>query len=147
MAVGGKFGAQIDAWAKKVRKRMLAVTQQSVQDVIAEMQRPVSSGGNMPVDTGFLRASLEAKIGVAPSGYKTKTKFTPGSYRLIDAQYTLTIAGMKVGDTLYAVYLANYAAHQEYGTSKMAGRGFVRLAAQQWPAIVARNVAKARSIQ
>jgi len=126
---------------------MLVVFQQSVQDVVGIMQTPVGGGGNMPVDTGFLRASLEAKIGAAPTGYKRKTSNEPNSYTLVSAQYTLTINSARIGDTIYAVYLANYAWYQEYGSNGRAGRGFVRLAAQQWQRVVRDNVRKARAIQ
>lgn len=144
---GGRFSANVDGWIAKSKRRMLAVFQQSTQDVIELMQTPVGAGGNMPVDTGFLRASLQTQIGSAPVGFKTKTKFTKGAYTLNSAQYTLTINRAKLGDSIYAVYLANYAWYQEYGSQGRSGRGFVRLAAIQWGRIVADNVRKAKVIK
>ncbi len=147
MANGGQFSATVDAWTRKSKRRMLAVFQQSVQDVVDVMQTPVGAGGNMPVDTGFLRASLTAQIGAMPSGYQMKTKFEPGAYVLDSAQYTLTINSARLGDTIYAVYLANYAWYQEYGSQGRDGRAFVRLAALQWQRIVSDNIRKARAIR
>lgn len=148
--MAGTFTADVDAWVRKSKKRMLIVIQQSAQDVIALAQKPIGAGGNMPVDTGFLRASLTTTLNSPASGYKAKARFEPNAYSAevsgAEAQYTLTINRMKLGDTIYAVYLANYAWFQEYGTKFMAGKGFVRLAAQQWPRIVANNVRLARNI-
>ncbi len=140
----GQFSAQVDAWTAKARNRIINVARQSVQDVVTIMQTPVGKGGNMPVDTGFLRASLEASINNPPSGFKVKS---PGkaSYTIDESSYSLTINGMQMGDIIYFVYLANYASAQEYGTKFMSGHGFVRLAAQQWQSIVSKNAAKARS--
>lgn len=100
-------------------------------------------GGNMPVDTGFLRASLMASTkmpkprGGAPEEGKT--------YSFDEGQVALVIAGAEIGDTLYAVYGANYARAVEYGHNGAPDRGFVRLAAQQWQGIVAEVAAEARS--
>jgi hypothetical protein len=143
---GGSFSATVDAWTRKSKKRMRVVFQSSVQDVVEVMQTPVGAGGNMPVDTGFLRASLEAKIGSPPQGYRVKSKFDFG-YQLDSAQYTLTINQADIGDVIYAVYLAEYAWFQEYGSQGRAGRAFVRLAAMQWSRIVQTNVRKARNIR
>lgn len=140
----GTFSADVNAWVRKSKKRMLVVFQQSVQDVVDIMQTPVGAGGNMPVDTGFLRSSLTAQINVAPQGYTKKSG--PGPYVLDEAQYTLVINSAKLGDTIYAVYLAEYAYFQEYGSRGRDGRGFVRLAAMQWQSIVNDNVRKAQAI-
>lgn len=148
--MAGQFSAKVDAWTRKSKKRLLVVFQQSVQDVVDIMQTPVGAGGNMPVDTGFLRASLQAKIGSPPTGFKTKGRLEAGAYRAevsaTQMEYTLTINRAQLGDTIYAVYLANYAYFQEYGSQGRSGRGFVRLAAMQWPRIVQENIRKARSI-
>lgn len=142
--MAGTFSATVDAWTRKSKKRMLYVFLQSVQDVVEKMQTPVGSGGNMPVDTGFLRSSLQASINVVPSGYMKKTK---DSYVFNESQYSMTIGNAKLGDTIYAVYAAKYAGYQEYGSQGREGRGFVRLAAQQWQSIVRANVGKAQSIK
>lgn len=100
-------------------------------------------GGNMPVDTGFLRASLMASTtmpkprGGAPEDGKT--------YSFDPAQVALVIAGSEIGDTIFAVYGANYARAVEYGHNGAPARGFVRLAAQQWQSIVAAVAAEARA--
>lgn len=142
-----EFSAQVDAWIRQSEQRFEAVFRESAQRVIAEMQKPVGAGGNMPVDTGFLRASLLATTGSPPQIRKDHVPEKGASYLGDDAagQVALVIAGAGIGQTIYACYTAAYAAFVEYGTSKMAGRGFVRLAAQRWQQIVDQVVSEVRS--
>ena len=140
-----EFQATVDAWVLKTRNRLENVVKQSAQDVIETMQLPVQKGGNMPVKTGFLRSSLRITIGGPATGLLDR----PADYNYPDAEdrtYELTILGAKLGDSIYAVYLANYAASQEYGSGTREGKGFRRLAAQQWPQIVDKNAKLARSM-
>lgn len=140
-----EFKAQVDAWVLKTRNRLENVVKQSTQDVIEVMQKPIDKGGNMPVKTGFLRSSLRITIGGPATGRLDR----PGDYNYPDREdrtYELTILGAPLGESMYAVYLASYAASQEYGTSGRPGKGFRRLAAQQWQQIVTNNVKLARSM-
>lgn len=123
------FAAQVDAFVAQTQQRIDAVFRESAQRIIGVMQTPVGAGGNMPVDTGFLRASLRVTLDAPIPGDQRN----PGSVvGYDDSGVALSIAGAPLGSTLFATYGANYAVHQEYGTSKMAGRAFVRLAAAQW---------------
>lgn len=135
------FSATVDAFAQKSEARLLAVFRSSAQDVISEMQEPGPSvanpdsfgTGHMPIETGTLRASIQAGIdepatravAVAPKG--TAVAYDP-------APLVLVIAGAKLGQTIYATYGAVYARAME------ARYGFVRLAAQNWQKIVSKNV-------
>lgn len=139
------FKASVDEWVLKTKDRLENVTKQSAQDVIEVMQAPQKKGGNMPVKTGFLRSSLRITIGGPATGLMDR----PAEYNYPDAEdrtYELTIAGANIGETIYAVYLAKYAAAREYGTISSPGSGFRRLAAQQWVSIVQKNVSLARSM-
>lgn len=126
------FSAQIDAWVAKTQARMDAVIKASAQDVIALAQKPVAKGGNMPVDTGFLRASLQSTLN------GTSGLTGPESY-------VFTAGKMKAGDVASFGWTANYARHVEYGARGRPGRHFVGNAALQWQPIVAANVAKAKA--
>lgn len=138
------FAAQVDAWAKKVKTRQVAVFRESAQRVISDMQTPEGAGGRMPVDTGFMRASLQATLGTPASG--TLKPPLEGAVQAFDAgQVALVIAGAELGDTIYATYGAAYARRLEYGfvgqdslgrTYNQAGKAFVRSAAQKWGQIV-----------
>lgn len=137
----GKFARDVDAWAEKAKRRMEFVFRQSVFDVIEFMQTPVATGGNMPVATGFLRSSLRVTLNSPATGQIRNV----GATVLTPADYSLTLAGAKITDTIYAVYLANYAAYQEYGSQGREPRRFVGNAIMHWPSIVRANAAKARS--
>lgn len=139
MAVSNlSFSAQIDDWVRQTEQRATAVFRQSSQEVISTMQEAV------PVDTGFLRASLQVGVNSEPV---PADRPADGSQHAYDgAAATLAIAGAEIGDTVVASYSAKYAPHVEYGTSKMAGRGFVRLAVAQWQSIVNRVTQAAKSL-
>lgn len=136
------FTAQIADFAAKAQRKAELVLKQSAQDVFEIAQTPKAQGGNLPVDTGFLRNSFVA-------GLNGSTNLTGP-----DA-YTLAIAGMELGDSLFGGWSANYARRMEYGfigtdsrgrTFNQAGNHFALNAAQQWQAIVQRNAEKARNL-
>ena len=128
-----QFTAQIAAFAEDAKRKMELVVKQSAQDVGEIAQRPVAKGGNMPIDTGFLRNSLVAGLN------GTTSLSGPDAY-------VLAIAGAELGDTIFFGWTASYARFVEYGTQGRAGRFFMLNAAQQWPQIVARNAEKARAL-
>lgn len=126
------FSAQVNDYVRKYKERMEAVFKQSAQDVIAQAQTPVAQGGNMPVDTGFLRNSLV-------SGLNGSTSLTGAD------SYVLAVAGANLGDSIFAGWTANYARYQEYGPNGRPGRFFMRAAAQNWQDIVTRNANELRN--
>lgn len=129
------FTAQVTAWVRKTERRMEAVFKESTQRVFTLVRTPVGAGGNMPVDTGFLRASFIASLN-APVEEITFNVDKSGSFGFSDGPVSLVIANAHLGQTIYGVFTASYARPVEYGANGRPGRGFVRLAAQQWPAIV-----------
>lgn len=86
--------------------------------------------GNMPIDSGFLRASLVVVKGsdlppLRPNPPEGKTfTYDPGQVDLVIAECAIT-------DPITAAYTAAYARRIEYS-----GYRFVALAAQQWSRIV-----------
>lgn len=140
------FSAEVSAWVRKSERRILTVFKESAQDVISEMQavgpsvaNPDSTGsGNMPVDTGALRASLQASLNRPRSDVLFQSP-KGGSVAYDASPVAMTIAGAKLGDTIYAVYGV------AYGRAMEAKYGFVRLAAQNWPRIVTKAALKVQS--
>lgn len=130
----GRFGAQVSAWTRETKQRMLAVKNESIQRTVEIMQTPVSQGGNLPFKSGFLRASLVAGVGVV----NHVTTSNPGglSYSYDSSAISLVIAGAKISDPVEMRYAAVYSRVAEYGGANRQGRRFVALAAQQWPRIV-----------
>jgi hypothetical protein len=124
-----RFSAQVADFVAKTKALQLAIFRESAQRIVNIAQEPVGAGGNMPVQTGYLRASGRASIGDAnwsvtykPDGQE---KFGYNA-----AQAVLTVAKATLDDTIFFTWTANYAPYVE------AKRGFVRLAAQQWQAVV-----------
>lgn len=116
---------------------------------------PIASpggSGRLPVDTGFLRASLQVSIGEAlPQLVETPEE---GSFEWDAGEVALVLEGSKMSDTVLAVYTAKYARRIEYGfkgkdklgrTYSQAGTRFVALAAQRWPQVVEQECAKAKA--
>lgn len=138
----GSFAATIQGWATESMETVRAIRNESFQRVIEVMQKPVAKGGNLPVKSGFLRASLKAAIGKA----NFVTVANPGAkltFRYDDGAIPLVIHGAELTDTIEAVYTAVYARVANYGGENRPARLFVNLAAQQWPQIVAQVAAEA----
>lgn len=136
-----KFAAQLDKWANQTSRDLELIFKESAQELFSKSQTPVAQGGNMPVDTGFLRNSFVA-------GLNGSTSLTGP-----DA-YVAAIAGAKLGDVVFGGWTAKYAARIEFGfsgqdslgrTYNQDGRGFARKAAMEWQQIVQRNAAKVRA--
>ncbi|MBB5770885.1 hypothetical protein HNP47_000854 [Brevundimonas vesicularis] len=107
---------------------------------------PVAPGGtgNMPVDTGFLRASL--RVGKAPLSVAVRQPpENPGSYSWNASSVSLVLTRLTIEDPIEAKYTAVYARVAEYGAGGRPARRFVSLAAQQWPQIVQQVCIEARA--
>lgn len=113
-----------------------------------QAQGPVQAlgdGGRMPVDTGFLRASLMASTAAMPPIQSGKVPAEGKAYTFSDTQVTAVVAGSDLGQTIYFGYTAAYAAAMEYGANGGPAYAFVRTAAQRWPAIVDAKAAELKS--
>ena len=103
-----------------------------MQDVMTISQTTVAQGGAMPVDTGFLRNSLVSSLDGA------EVAQGPDSY-------TLSIAGMQLGQPMRFAWTAEYAIPRHYAVGVGQGGGLWRdLAAAQWQDIVTRNAGAIR---
>lgn len=138
------FSTKIAAWAEKIEGATEAIFKDAAQEVVSEMQKPVSQGGRMRVDTGFLRASLMASTSAMPAINRAARPADGGSYAG-DGQIEAVLSGASLGDTLYFGYTASYAAHREYGANGSPPDAFVRSAAQNWQGIIAKSAAKAKA--
>lgn len=134
------FSAQVAQHVENYKKRIEATVKASAQDVAEEATKPVGEGGNMHVDTGFLRASLRASDSEMPQVDRSATPpkdAAPGSFRYDSDTVNLVINNAKIGNPLYLGFTASYARVREFHD------GFVRLTAQNWQKIVTRNARKA----
>lgn len=130
------FEAQVGEWARKVEGAFDVVFKEAAQEIVSELNTLV------PIDTGFLRASLRASTTDMP----LLTRENPGGAVPDDmAEIVLVIAGAEAGDVLYLGYTANYAAHVHYGANGRPGRPWVAMVAQRWEQIVATKAAEVRA--
>lgn len=149
-----QFAADIERWAEATEAKLRAVFRMSAQDVIEVMQEvgpsktnPASTGtGRMPVDTGFLRASLKVQLNADPPPANVANPNPDGRFSFNPAAATLVINQAEIGDRVTAGFTANYAREVDLGTSKFPGYHFVEYASGQWQQIVRRNVEKAKGI-
>ncbi len=129
------FTAQINDWVQRTEARQEAVFKESTQRVFEEVLRPRSQGGNLRVDTGFLRASFRTSLNTADFT-TTPRPADIGSFTYQPQQITATIAAASLDDVIYGVFGANYAIYREFGTFGRPGDAMVRLAVQKWQTIV-----------
>ena len=129
-----KFSTKIKSFTAKTRTRNNAVFKQSVQEVAAVANEPVSQGGRMRVDTGFLRNSQVVGLNSSPSGPSNKDRDSMGNLEDV----LLTIAQATVYDVVYIGWSASYARFREYKD------GFVEGAVKKWPSIVSKNTRRAK---
>jgi hypothetical protein len=127
-----KFVADVSKFADKTADQMLKVARQSIQDTVRIAQRTVADGGDMPVDTGFLRNSLVTELRgaqVAEGG----------------DSYVLGLSSLQLGDPFQVAWTAEYAIPRHYMVGVGQGGGLWRdKAAQQWSRLVAQNAARVR---
>lgn len=132
MADNRKFVADVSAFADKTADQMLRVARQSIQDVVRVAQRTVADGGDMPVDTGFLRNSLATELRGAQVGSGADS-------------YTLGLSALQLGDPFQVAWTAEYAIPRHYMVGVGQGGGLWRdKAAQRWPGFVAANARAVR---
>lgn len=137
--------AGLDEWVLKTEARTLAVIRSSIQEVCEIAQTPKAQGGNMPVDTGTLRNSFMSSL--------TGSTFLTGP-----ESFVLILGQMKIGDSVefgWGGLASDYALRQNYGfvgedslgrEYNQAGNLFLERALAQFPAIVARQTARAKDI-
>jgi hypothetical protein len=130
----GDFSAAVSDWVTKSDRVLEAVVKDAIQSTYNDMTKPRSKGGNMPVDTGFLRNSVEASQGAMP---KALEKRTPGLPVPVPDVIGFII-DMRVGQPLYIGFTMNYGPAMENRYS------FVALAAANWQANVTSAARKAR---
>lgn len=122
------FSAQVDDFIANSEALLLAVVQDASQEMIIAAENPTIKGGNMRVDTGFLRNSLAAAIGTMPSGESVN----PGAPRpeWDPTAVLAVIQKMRLGETIYFGWTANYAEARESKDF------FMRNATQRWQEFV-----------
>ena len=132
----GTFDETVRRFAQDAKQSVDRVRKDSIKEVAAEANKPVEAGGNMHVNTGYLRASQRASTNgpVVPNAM-----FQPeeGSSYSFNANVVNSVVDKSEwGDTVYIGWTAAYAGFREHTD------GFMRLAVQNWHSIVERQAKK-----
>lgn len=128
------FAATVGDWTRKVEGALDVVFRESCDELVSQLNALV------PVDTGFLRASLVASTTAMPM-IRATDGTVPGDF----GDIVLVIAGLEAGETLFLGYTASYSAHVHYGANGRPGRPWVDMVAQRWASIVAAKAAEVKS--
>lgn len=135
-----KFEDTVNKFADKGAEKLLAVARDAINSVVEQANTPVSKGGRMRVDTGFLRASGVAELNQIPSGPTEGRARSAGEtgeiYHPDSGNLNLILAKMKLGDTVFYGWTARYAKYRETYD------GFLETALQNWQSIVNVSIRK-----
>lgn len=138
--MAGWEGVDPSKWAGVSSDGLTALLRSSVQGLAKVASTTIPNGGRVPVRTGNLARSVVVD--------NKPPQIIEG---LATGDYSLGIANIKPGDTIYIGWQAKYSRRQNYGfagtdslgrTYNQAGFGFAEATAAQWPTIVAREAAK-----
>lgn len=130
------FSLDVSRWCEKAKDRADLVIRKVALDAFSRVILKT------PVDTGRARGNWQVAIGAIPTG----------TLVINDKAGTATIAkvqaaslGLKAGDVIYLVNNLPYARRLEYGWSKQAPGGMVRIAIARWNAIVSKATTEAKA--
>lgn len=135
-------GTDPSQWAGTSIAGLTALLRNSVQALATEAGKTIPNGGRVPVKTGNLGRSVVVD-----------NKPPQTIEGLAKGDFSLGLANIKPGDTIYIGWQAKYSRRLNYGfvgtdslgrTYNQAGYGFAEAAAAKWPAIVAAQAAKMR---
>lgn len=138
--MAGWEGADPSKWAGATTQGLTALLRNSVQELARDASTTIPNGGRVPVKTGNLARSVVVSN-------KPPTVIEG----LATGDYSLGIAAIKPGDTVYIGWQAKYSRRLNYGfvgadslgrVYNQAGYGFAEATAAKWPAIVAAQAAK-----
>lgn len=142
--MAGWSGVDPSKWAGNLSTNGLtALLRNSVQALAKEASTTIPNGGRLPVKTGNLARSVVID--------NKPPQIIEGLAR---GDYSLGLAAIKPGDTIYIGWQAAYSRRMNYGfvgadslgrTYNQAGYGFAEATAAKWPAIVQAEAAKMRS--
>lgn len=125
----GSFSLSLATFARKYEEKAETLVKAVALDVLKTIVL------RTPVDTGRARGNWQVTIGVPATG-RLERLDKQGAAAI--ASGSSAVAGFKVGPTIWLVNNLPYAVRLEYGWSKQAPAGMVRLTQREWSAKVAR---------
>jgi hypothetical protein len=127
----GSFDLDIAKWVAKANGNVDLVIRKISLDLFHRIIL------KSPVDTGRFRGNWQVAIGSIPAGTLTIDD-KAGSATI--AKATAATLGLRAGQIIYLVNNLEYARALEYGHSKQAPAGMVRLTVQEYGAVVTKAV-------
>jgi hypothetical protein len=133
-------GTDPSVWGGRTKGGLTALLRNSVQDLAREASTTIPNGGRVPVKTGNLARSVVVD--------NKPPQLIEG---LAKGDFSLGIASIKPGDTIYIGWQAKYSRRLNYGfvgadsrgrVYNQSGYGFAEATAAKWPAIVQRHAVK-----
>ena len=134
------FAAQLADFEKVVDDRLRRILRKSMDELLTMAQRPIREGGRIPVESGYLRASLELREGdelVTTLEPLTRTEAQAFAADRPEGD-TSIIEAAEVGKLYTATWRAPYAIISEFGSGRNPGYLSVTAASANWQQIVAR---------
>jgi hypothetical protein len=137
---GGWEGVDPSKWVGVSTQGLTALLRNSVQELARVASTTIPNGGRVPVKTGNLARSVVVS--------NKPPNVIEG---LATGDYSLGIAAIVPGDTVYLGWQAKYSKRANYGfvgadslgrVYNQQGHGFAEATAAKWPTIVAREAAK-----
>lgn len=132
----GVFHASLDKFRAALAGHGARFVRQSAVALFNEVATGGQYSPGTPVDTGYARANW-----YAVSGYSGSRPPVAGGYGGAAGAAT-SLATLRLGEPVLIANPVPYIVALEYGTSRMAPRGFVRRAVQAWPQIAATVAAR-----
>lgn len=141
MANNRQFIADVEKFRTLTKDKMLRVAKQSIQDTIRIAQTTGAKGGDMPVDTSFLRNSLVVELNSAEKARSNPEAGEDSSTGLDSV--VLGLSSLQLGDIMSVSWVAKYAVKRHYLVNANGGLWRDK-AAQQWQRIVEKNAKAVR---
>lgn len=136
------FDVEVQAWVGQTKEDIETVFKIASQELFFAILTPVSQGGRMRVDTGFLRASFRVTL---DTPVLRATANEGVSYTFDSGPIALTINGASIGQTIFGTFTANYARFREYGAKGQPPDAFVMTNAARWDEFVNEAVLQVRA--
>lgn len=130
------FSAQITDFVKTVKKRQALVTRKLGEEILTSVVRL------SPVDTGLFRNNWRVGINTP---FRGTVQTTDRSGNRAIGVGKRTLANVKPGDVLFISNNLPYAQALEYGWSKQAPAGMVRITMGRYSSMLARAVREAKA--
>jgi hypothetical protein len=133
-------GTDPSVWGGRTVAGLTALLRNSVQELAREASTTIPNGGRVPVKTGNLARSVVVD--------NKPPQVIEG---LAKGDFSLGIANIKPGETIFLGWTAKYSRRLNFGfvgadslgrVYNQSGYGFAEATAAKWPAIVQRQAAK-----